>query len=437
MKILRKTIWTDGQIIPLPPEEITVVDDPDLKTHGKLRVTVYDQPKQEIFGFGGAFTEASAHNYALLPPDEKQKALELLFGAEGLNYRFCRVCLGSCDFSLSDYRYASDETLADFSIDHDRAEIIPFIRDAQSYRGGDLVIFASPWSPPAFFKTTGSVIGGHLRDDCYEKYAEYFALFIEAYAREGIRVSYVTPQNEPGLHRWEGCIWSDGEMARLVTSLGEAFARHGLDTRILAWDYNRAGMFDHVRRLMRSPAARYVGGVGFHWYNGIHTGELDATHDIYPELPLIETEFCHGLGARMYGRYRTELMDVLGHHANAVVEWNLLLNAEGGPYHNRDIGCNSPVWYDAESGEVKKRSIYSQMYLFSHFIQPGARVLYTSAALRDMMTLAVRNPDGHVLIYLYNNSHEDAEALMVWEGEYRWHTAAPAGCLVLWELAGN
>ena len=434
MKILQKKIWTDGQIIDLPAEAVTVVDDPDQRVHGKNRVTAYDEPKQEIFGFGGAFTEAASHNYALLPPDEKKKALSLLFGAEGLNYRFCRVCLGSSDFSLGDYRYASDETLSDFSIEHDRREILPFIRDAMAARGGDLILFASPWSPPAFLKTTGSVIGGHLRPDCFGTYAEYFARFVEEYAREGVKISFVTPQNEPGQHRWEGCVWDADEMSRFVTALGETFARHGLDVGILAWDYNRAGMFDHVRSLMRSPAAPYVRGIGFHWYTGVHTGELDVTHDVYPDLPLIETEFCHGLGARMYGRYRTEFLDMLTHNVSAVVEWNLMLDENGGPYHNRDIGCNSPVWVDSVEKTVQKRSIYSQTYMFAHFIRPGAHALYTSAARRDLLTLAVKNPDGHVLIYLYNLSPEDTEATLVWEGVHRWTAAAPAGALVLWEI---
>ena len=431
MKLTGKYIWVDGDIVTPAPDSTVIVTDPEVKWHGKGRITVYDRPRQTVLGFGGAFTEAAAHNYALLPDAEKKKALELLFGENGLAYNFCRVTLGGCDFSLDGYRYASREDLADFSIEHDRKEIIPFIRDAIACSKRGITLFASPWSPPAFFKDTGELTRGKLREDAYEPYAMYFCRFLKAYRDEGIPISAVTVQNEPGLHRWEGCAWDDDSLIRFTGCLLDTFEKEGLDTKVLCWDYNRGGMFDHISRMYDSPVGKRVWGAGFHWYNGVHTGELDVTHDCYPDKVLVETEFCHGLGARMYDRYRLELMDVLNHHTNAVVEWNLMLDWQGGPYHNRDIGCNAPVIRNEEN-QVETRDIYRQTYLFSHFIRPGAKVLYTSSAFRQVMTLAVRNPDGKYLIYLCNNGSCDLTSTVCF-GDTRWDTEVPMGCVVLFE----
>ena len=56
---------------------------------------------------------------------------------------------------------------------------------------------ASPWSPPAWMKTSRSLIGGSLREECYDVYARYFVEFIKAYEKEGIPIYAITVQNEP------------------------------------------------------------------------------------------------------------------------------------------------------------------------------------------------------------------------------------------------
>lgn len=43
-------------------------------------LNVYPVKRQKLLGFGGAFTDSSAYNYAQMTAEEKQKTLELLFG---------------------------------------------------------------------------------------------------------------------------------------------------------------------------------------------------------------------------------------------------------------------------------------------------------------------------------------------------------------------
>jgi glucosylceramidase len=60
---------------------------------------------QEIIGFGGAFTEAAAHNFFKLSPEAQKKFLEAYFGEEGIAYTLGRIHINSCDFSLESYSF--------------------------------------------------------------------------------------------------------------------------------------------------------------------------------------------------------------------------------------------------------------------------------------------------------------------------------------------
>lgn len=63
-------------------------------------LNVYDQVEyQEIMGFGGAFTQASAVNFFSLTDGQRQEVLDAYFDKEkGLGYNFCRLTINSCDF---------------------------------------------------------------------------------------------------------------------------------------------------------------------------------------------------------------------------------------------------------------------------------------------------------------------------------------------------
>ncbi|MBO4377621.1 MAG: hypothetical protein J5889_01565 [Clostridia bacterium] len=430
MELLRKMILNDGEIMQMPLDTVTKEEDPRRLGRGTDRIEIINREKQTILGFGGAFTESAALNYAALTPEEKQKAMEYLFGETGLHYNFCRVCIGASDFARSSYHHVADgdAELVTFNIDRDREAVIPMIRDAQAYSKQPLFLLASPWTPPAWMKEGRLPNKGRLLPQYYRVWARYFCRFIEEYEKEGVLISAVTPQNEPGSHRWEGCEFTQEELAAFIAVLAEELDRYPRRIEILCWDYNRGGMFEHADRIYETLGER-VWGAAFHWYNGVHEGELQALHDAWPRKVLVESEFCHGLSARMYGKYRTEILDVLNNWTNAVCEWNLLLDTEGGPYHNRDIGCNSPLYRDGE--QVFCRGVYHQMYMFSHYIQPGACALFSSSAYRSVRTLAVRNPDGEVLFYAYNDSLRDENCTIAWN-EYRIPVSVPRGALLLW-----
>ena len=131
-----------------------------------------DLLEQTIQGFGGAFTEASAHTWSSLPENEKNAVTEGYFGQEGLRYNLGRIPVHSCDFALGNYTYVQegDESLETFSISHDEAEILPMIAKAletAKKRNAEMEFLASPWSPPAYMKTNGErKHGGRRKAEC-------------------------------------------------------------------------------------------------------------------------------------------------------------------------------------------------------------------------------------------------------------------------------
>ncbi|HET9692996.1 MAG TPA: hypothetical protein VFP48_01335, partial [Steroidobacteraceae bacterium] len=190
---------------------------------------------QQILGFGGAFTEASALNWLALGAERRRELLAAYFDpAQGHGYSLCRVHMGSCDFALGNYAHveaAGDTALASFSIDRDRQALLPFIRAAQEAAGAPLKLLASPWSPPAWMKTSGRMNdGGSLRPECRRAWARCYARFIEAYAEEGVTIWGVSVQNEPmATQRWDSCLYTAEEERDFVRDhLGPELEAAGL-----------------------------------------------------------------------------------------------------------------------------------------------------------------------------------------------------------------
>ena len=116
---------------------------------------------QKIIGFGGAVTEAAGYAFSKLPQEKQENLIKDYFSPEGINYSIARIPIGSCDFSIKHYAYASKRDLSDFSIDKDKQYIIPFLKNAFE-KNPNMELLASPWSPPWFMKNTRIVVLGTL-----------------------------------------------------------------------------------------------------------------------------------------------------------------------------------------------------------------------------------------------------------------------------------
>lgn len=386
---------------------------------------------QEILGFGGAFTEASALNLSLVPPKMREKVLELYFDPEkGIGYNFCRSTINSCDFSRDFYSYDDvdgDFALEHFDIAHDRETVIPAIRDAMGI-AEDFLLYASPWSPPAWMKTNGRMSGGgKLKPECREAWAGYMARFVQEYAKEGIPVWGVTVQNEAKAEQhWESCFYTAGEERDFVTGyLKPAFDRTGIgDRKIFFWDHNKERVVDRaMETLCNSRARDCFDGIAFHWYSGDHFSALDVTHRLFPEKLLIASEQCTGRGKKRPEQsgesYAHDMIGDLNNWANAWVDWNLFLNEDGGPDHwleeQRATGWEeskiwvgeSPIVYDRGKEELDIRSTYYYMGHFSKYIRRGARRIGCSIYDSSLETCAFVNRDGSIVCVVLNRTQRE------------------------------
>lgn len=112
--------------------------------------------------------------------------------------------------------------------------------------------------------------GGKLLPKYYQSWANYYVKFIKAYEAEGIPVWGLTVQNEPmAIQTWESCIYTVEEERDFVKKyLGPTLQKSGMASKkLIAWDHNRDLLYQRASTILFDPeAAKYIWGIGFHWY---------------------------------------------------------------------------------------------------------------------------------------------------------------------------
>lgn len=372
---------------------------------------------QEIIGFGGAFTEAASTTFDKLPEAEQEKILQDYFNPDkGHGYTLCRTHMNSCDFALGNYSCCEtdgDMDLVNFSIDRELKSLIPMMHRAQAAAGQEIKLFISPWSPPAWMKTTGKMNqGGKLKPECRDAWALYYVRFIQALEKEGIPVWGLTIQNEPAATQtWDSCEYTAEEERDFIRDhLGPALHQAGLERiRVIIWDHNRDELPERAHTIYSdSEAAKYVWGAGFHWYGDPSFDHVQQVHDAWPDKQLIFTEGCqeggphHGLWD-LGERYAESIIQDLNHWTVGWVDWNLLLDHTGGPNHVGNL-CSAPLLANTETGTVDAQSSYAYIGHFSRFIKPGAHRVFSSSSNEDTECLAAVNPDGRLVVVLLNRT---------------------------------
>ncbi|THF72572.1 glycoside hydrolase family 30 protein [Cohnella fermenti] len=394
-------------------------------------INVYDDISyQEILGFGGAITEASAVTAAKLGEENRSKIIEAYFDAErGIGYTLARTHINSCDFSLGNYTYVQegDAALATFDIAHDKRQIIPLIKRAAETAGESFLLYASPWSPPAWMKTNGAMNGGgRLRPEYRDAWARYYVKFIEAYEAEGLPVWGLTVQNEAkAVQRWDSCVYTAEEEAAFVRDhLGPALEGAGLmeRVRLMVWDHNKERVYDRARVAFEDPeAAKYIWGIGFHWYSGDHFEALSLVRDRFPDKKLVFTEGCHEGGVQFGSwasgeRYAHDIIGNLNNGMSGWTDWNIVLDEQGGPNHVGNY-CDAPIIADTRTDELTFQSSYYYIGHFSKYIRPGAVRVGWSKYTEKLQTTAFRNPDGTLAVVVLNKTDKELPYTLRSRGE--------------------
>ena len=351
---------------------------------------------QSILGFGGAFTDSASYVWSELSSDLQDQVLDMYFSDNGLRYNMARLPIGSCDFSLENYNYANtsgDKNLTNFSIEHDKYRIIPFIKQANVTilkRSGDpLHIVASPWSPPNWLKENNSPYCPMGCTDCLLKeeykdtWALYFSKFIAAYNAQGINIWGITIQNEPEYcpHTYEAMHFTpETERDFLKDCLGPRLSKDHPDVNILIYDHNKDHVVDWVQTVFSdSDAAKYVWGTAIHWYTGDQFDNVNQAHNLFPQKPILATEATEVRektpSTPVWEKGEHYAHDIMGDMNNWVVgwiDWNLILDTLGGPNHKGKDECEGSRLCGSDAmilADTDKLILYPQVfyYYMGHF----------------------------------------------------------------------
>jgi glucosylceramidase len=173
-----------------------------------------------------------------------------------------------------------------------------------------------------------------------------------------------------------------------------------------------------VNTILADPeAAKYVWGIGFHWYETWAGGQpmFENVANVslsFPKKNLIFTEGCvenydvsklnYWPNAERYGR--SMIID-FNNGTVGWTDWNLLLDETGGPNHKNNL-CFAPVHANTKTDELIITPSYFYIGHFSKFIRPHARRVSTVASRSQLLTTSFLNKDGKMATIVLNQSDQ-------------------------------
>ncbi|WP_329545310.1 ricin-type beta-trefoil lectin domain protein [Streptomyces sp. NBC_01356] len=398
-------------------------------------ITVDENTRYQTFTGGGAsFTDTAAwlmNSSGALTQAQRDAAMTKLFSpTDGIGLSFVRNPMGASDLARFGYSYddvpagQTDPTLAQFSIAHDLADVVPLTKQARQLNPA-LTVMASPWTAPAWMKDSGSLNGGWLKSENYGAYASYFVKYLQAYQAQGVPVQYVTVQNEPTCcSGYPSMSWNASGLAYFTKSeLLPKLQAAGLSTKVLAHDWNWDVYDSYAASTVDDAAVRThpnFGGVAWHGYGGDVTKQT-TVHNQYPTLDAFGTE--HSGGTWIANQQREDMLNIVDYTRNwakSVTKWSLAVDQNMGP-HNGGCGtCTGLVTVhngDAQSGQVDYTIEYYTMGHLTKFVKPGAQRI-ASTASTSVPNVAWRNPDGSKALIAYNDASTAKTVTINWGSQH-------------------
>ncbi len=416
---------------------------------------------QTIEGFGGALTETVGYLYSKMTDECKKAFLEEYFGQKGQHYKFLRMHMDSCDYSLEEYQAVedpiADPDLATFTINRDRKYMLPMLKDAMAMTVEPFSVLLSPWSPPKQWKTPpaapkndASVYGGELmaafmpqidytkpsrcnggslKKEYYGAWAKYLAKYVNAYLSEGVPVTMMSLQNESiAATNWDSCVWTADEQKDFLKNyLYPEFQAAGLIGKVglFIWDHNKERVYEFAKGVIDDETRKMMEGIAFHWYSGDHFEALDIARQAYPEMTFLASECCslHSPGPNMFASffgsgasqaegeyddavaYAHDIIGDLNNGMNCWIDWNLCVDKNGGPRHVA-MGFGAPVCAN-DDGTYRKLLTFDYIGHFSRYILPGAKRIGFSRCDDKVEITAAKNPDGSIVVAALNKGQSD------------------------------
>ena len=394
-----------------------------------------DAVGQTIQGFGVCFSELSHRALSKLSKEDYDAVMTDLFAPDGgMGFTICRMPIGASDFALKYYSFddtPGDLAMEHFSIDNDKATLIPLIKDALG-KNPDLKIWGSPWCPPSWMKVNRHYASRPLRgrmggpssrkrleldnlirdnelsdsrimhegedsfiqdEAFFQAYALYFRKFIQAYREQGIDIFMVMPQNEFNSDQnFPSCTWTARGITEFLHHLVPAMKEEGVEVYFGTMERPDRSLVDTV--LTDPLIGKDIKGVAFQWAGKT---ALPLIHDSYPELTMVMSEQQCFNGANSWKDFM-DAWDLLKHNLDNGVAiydyWNLALF--DGEVSTWGWQQNSLISVDYDKGTYRYNYEFYEMKHVSRYVRPGAVYLGTSGSMEEAM--AFRNPDGSIVV---------------------------------------
>lgn len=411
----------------------------EMRSRGTTLVIEPEKTHQRMLGMGASFEHATCENLFKLTPEKREEVIrKLVHPEEGIGMNLMRVCIGTSDFVGEPYysycdlpEGETDPELKHFSIEKDRAYVLPVIKAAQAINP-DLLFFASPWSPPGWMTSNGKMEGGRLEREWYGAYARYLLKFLRAYEAEGVPMRAITVQNEPA-HvdpNYPTCLWRpEDQRVFLRDHLGPLFDQEGITTPVWCWDHNY-NFEDFPRTVLSDPdAAKYCEGTAWHFYEG-EPGAMARIGAEFPDKDAFFTE-----GSTFFTRGAITMIDIFRNGARSYNAWVILLDEKRQPNRGPHFASATSIVLDSETLELTYRFDYYMYGQFMKFIQRDAVRLESTPGDRDFNSIAYQNPGGSIVLVAANNGRRP-HRFTVQCGAYGFRASLPAKAVgtYRWEM---
>ena len=367
---------------------------------------------QSILGFGAAFTDGSCFTLSQMPDTDRQALMRELFLPSEMNLSAGRCCVGASDYSRDVFSYddtPGDSAMQHFSTAHDDAYILPILREARALQPG-LFLLSSTWSPPAWMKVYGTMLGGYMSSKHLQDYAAYYVAFLESYRQKGVPIQALTTGNEVEAEQggsMPATVWTAEMEADFIRDhLGPQLRKRKLDTKVWLLDHN----YDLWKRVLwqldDAELRKYVDGVAWHGYVGT-PDMMSRVHDRHPDLPFYWTEGGPDYTSPAYEtewtRWGQTFTEALANWCRCIIGWNYALDKNGRP-NIGPFSCGGMV--TVEGGKVTRSGQYWAMRHFSQHIQRNAVRVASHSDATDLHHIAFAQPDGSVVAVLTNGGGE-------------------------------
>ena len=384
---------------------------------------------QTMEGFGFALTGGSALLINRLPALSRNALLRELFSTDGngIGVSFLRLSIGASDLSERSFSYddmpegQADPGLAHFNIEAGDSGVIPLLKEILAINPA-IKLIGSPWSAPPWMKTNQSFIGGKLKPEYFQVYANYLVMYINSMNERGITIHALTIQNEPLNEDNEPSMLMEAwEQADFVKNhLGPALREAGLDrVELFCWDHNCDVKEYPLAVLADADARQFLTGAAWHLYAG-DIREVSEVGKAYPDMKMYFTEqWVGGAGGPVSAKGRDHLdahfaADLSWHTRNviigatrngcqAVLEWNLASDPQYDPHTPGGCAnCLGALTLGSDMTTIPNVSYFVIAHI-AKFVRPGSIRIF-SDDLDALPNVAFATPEGTVVLIVLNEN---------------------------------